>query len=41
MYGDRIKIVRNALSQLIDLLPKDSYFNIISFGSNYDSMFPR
>lgn len=39
MDGSRIQITRATLTNLLDQLPEDSYFNIISFGSSYKMMF--
>lgn len=39
MGGDPIEITREVLREAIDLLPKNSYFNIISFGSYFEYMF--
>mmetsp|Transcript_5110 Transcript_5110/g.4324 ORF Transcript_5110/g.4324 Transcript_5110/m.4324 type:complete len:167 (+) Transcript_5110:1005-1505(+) len=36
MMGDRIESLKDALEVFIDNLPDDSYFNIISFGSEYE-----
>lgn len=38
---DRIILACNALSKFIDILPLDTYFNIVSFGTKYDFMFPN
>ena len=40
MEGNRIKKATEALILFIKSLPTDSYFNVVSFGSNYQSLFP-
>jgi len=39
MSGSFIKMAREALAIFLRSLPKDSYFNVISFGSKYTTMF--
>jgi uncharacterized protein YegL len=39
MDGRRISLVREAMQKIIGELPKESYFNVISFGSSFDYMF--
>lgn len=39
MKGDRISMARNALLLFLKSLPADSYFNVVSFGTNYVSLF--
>jgi Vault protein inter-alpha-trypsin domain/von Willebrand factor type A domain len=40
MDGERISIAVNAVILALRSLPYDSYFNIVSFGSNFNFMFP-
>eukprot|EP01016_Furgasonia_blochmanni_P041762 TRINITY_DN546_c0_g5_i2.p1 TRINITY_DN546_c0_g5~~TRINITY_DN546_c0_g5_i2.p1 ORF type:complete len:571 (+),score=185.52 TRINITY_DN546_c0_g5_i2:106-1818(+) len=40
MMGDRIASLKESMRSLIDMLPSQSYFNVINFGSSYDFMFP-
>ena len=39
MGGDRIENARKALLKCLDLLPADCYFNVVSFGSDYNTLF--
>jgi uncharacterized protein with von Willebrand factor type A (vWA) domain len=39
MDGERIKKAKEALILFIKSLPQDTYFNVISFGSNSQSLF--
>ena len=41
MYGKRIETAKDSLIFFIKSLPLDSYFNIVSFGSNFEFMFPE
>ncbi|RYF85714.1 MAG: VWA domain-containing protein, partial [Chitinophagaceae bacterium] len=41
MYGQRIVNLRNALEKFLKILPKDSYFNILSFGSTFSLYKPQ
>ncbi|RIB15448.1 hypothetical protein C2G38_1579317 [Gigaspora rosea] len=41
MMGDPIKKASDALQLLLRSLPRDCFFNIISFGSNFDSLFEK
>ena len=41
MEGDRIVNARKTLQLLINSLPVDSYFNVVRFGSKYQSLFRR
>lgn len=41
MYGKRIETAKDSLIFFIKSLPADSYFNIVSFGSDYEFMFPE
>ena len=39
MYGERIEKAKEALVIFLKSLPKDSYFNVYSFGSEYKTLF--
>ena len=39
MGGDRIEMTKSVLNELMDKLPLDAYFNIVSFGSTNVLMF--
>ena len=41
MGGSRINKAKEALILFIKSLPQDTYFNVVSFGSNSESMFPK
>lgn len=41
MGGKSIQAARNALYETVKAFPNDSYFNIISFGSDFKKMFPQ
>jgi uncharacterized protein with von Willebrand factor type A (vWA) domain len=41
MDGDRMLMTRKVLNELLDHLPSDAYFNIISFGSKYQFLFTQ
>lgn len=40
MSGGRIEKAKEALILFIKSLPQDTYFNVISFGSGSERMFP-
>ena len=40
MSGDRIKNAKSALRSFIANLPPKSFFNVISFGDDYQFLFP-
>ena len=40
MGGKRIEKAKEALVLFIKSLPKDSYFNVVSFGTNSQRLFP-
>lgn len=37
--NDRIRMTKKVLSELLNMIPADSYFNVVSFGSSYLPMF--
>ena len=39
MGGDRMESAKKALIIFLKSLPADSYFNVVSFGTNFKSMF--
>jgi len=41
MYDQRIKNLKKALEKFLNILPKDSYFNILSFGSSFSFYKPE
>ena len=41
MGGTRIKKAKEALILFIKSLPQDTYFNVISFGSSSEKLFPQ
>ena len=40
MDGRRIKKAVQAICLFIKSLPEDSYFNVVSFGSEYEKIWP-
>ena len=40
MSGRRIDNLKRAMALFLKSLPKDSFFNVISFGSNFEPLFP-
>lgn len=41
MSGKRITKAINALKFFLKSLPNDSYFNVISFGTRYNALYPK
>lgn len=41
MSGDRIKNAKVSLMIFLKSLPQESYFNIVSFGSDYSKLFEK
>jgi hypothetical protein len=41
MDGDRMIMTREVLNELLDHLPGNAYFNIVSFGSEYKFLFTK
>ena len=41
MNGNRMEMTKSALLELMEKLPADSYFNIVSFGSSFEAMFSK
>lgn len=41
MSGSRMKMAKDALILFLKSLPTSCYFNIISFGSHYETLYPR
>ena len=41
MYGDRIVLAREALILFLQSLPAGSKFNVCSYGSRYELLFPQ
>src|SRR5438876_11904725 len=41
MQGETIKKAGQALELFLRSLPEDCYFNVVSFGSSHDSLFPK
>ena len=41
MSGERINMAKNSLTLFLKSLPKDSLFNVASFGSNYSLMYDK
>ncbi|CAJ0651743.1 13712_t:CDS:10 [Entrophospora sp. SA101] len=41
MQGEPIKKAGQALELFLHSLPEDCYFNVVSFGSSHDSLFPK
>lgn len=39
MSGDRIERAKQALTLFLKSLPQDSYFQVYSFGSSYNTLF--
>lgn len=39
MWGDRIKMAREALINILEYLPPGSYFNIVSFGTQFQPLY--
>ena len=40
MSGDRIEIATKSLNEILLNLPESVFFNVISFGSDYDPIYP-
>ena len=41
MEGEPMKKAARALELLLRSIPEDCYFNVVSFGSHHDSLFPK
>ncbi len=41
MEGSNIKDARNAMTEVIKMLCDNTFFNIIGFGSSFESLFPE
>lgn len=41
MGGTRINKAKEALTYFVRSLPRDSYFNIVSFGGQHESLYER
>ena len=41
MEGDRIEQVKKAMKNFLEILPENAYFNVVSFGTSFEFMFPK